>query len=349
VNWASRLMRLDDWRICFVLFLVVCLVSVLIQEPVLSGGAGTDLEFIRWASTQIANKNNPYALMEDWPLDKVRPSPNYTPLTYIVGSAIQLMAKTPSEWVYWYRTFVMVSSLGVGLMIFLISMSYRQPLIGLFGALFWALNRFNLQVLSEGNADNTTVFLILFSLLLFDRKPGLSCLLLGAAISFKPFPAILAPIYFILLKRRLGLMRACALVLLVPALVCLPFLIWNPSAFAKSMLWNAVRPQSAVSSAWGWSPLLDLTGDFGLLSRIPILSLLAFLYFLVYHDRLSLPVATLMGFLIFLSTNVYIYSRYFSWIMPLFPVVMAEFLHDNIPSSKVTEKSPYTWEGRQDI
>jgi len=325
---AGRLIeeaKANGEEICFFLVLFLAVSSAYIQYPLLSSPAGADLKTIYGYSLALSQGKNIYERMGGQDLNNVGLYPCYMPLVYASGGFIALAGHgTLDDWAFYFRLLTLVLGVGIAFLIYFIAEDMGQPLIGLFGAAFWSFNRFGLVVLSEGHADTVTLFILLSSLYFFEKRPQLSCLLLGLAVSFKQFPAILAPVYIILLREKIGLLKAAVLVSAIPLLSAAPFLILNSTAFVKAMWWSFVRPSSQVSLVYSASPMLDIFGDWGWLSRLPIALMYVLLFVLVYAGRVGVYSAALLAFTIFLAYNTYIYPRYFSWMIPFLPLAVLE-------------------------
>ncbi|MBD3388587.1 MAG: hypothetical protein GF416_05920 [Candidatus Altiarchaeales archaeon] len=330
IFYLSR--RIEDFRkskpgyrkLLFLLMFCLLVFSAYMKYPLVSQPEVYDLRMIYYFSRDLSNGENPYRMMENTSLSHVGGHPSYMPLVYITGAGISKLGSSLEEWSYLMRLLSLVCDLGVAFLIFKAAMGRGNPLLGLFGAAFWSFNRFSLIVLKDGHWDIITLFFLVWSIHLMERRPKIACLLLGAAISIKQFPVVLAPVYVLMLRERLGFVKSSALVLAVPLLVSTPFLMWNSTAFTKAIGQTAVRPNSGVSMRFSDSPLLDFTGDSGMLSRAPLIILYAILYALVHMGWVRPYSAALISFTLFLSYNPYIYGRYFTWIMPFLPLTLLE-------------------------
>jgi len=310
-----------------ILLLLLVFFSVYMKYPILSNPMNGDFRTIHGYSEDVAMLRNPYRVMDHASLDMVALYPCYLPLVYVFGGALKWVGGWEiMDWGFNYRLISLSCDIGIALLIFLFGWERKHPILGFFGAAFWSFNRFSLEVLRIGHPDVITLLPLVMSLYLFEKKPRTSCVLLGVAVSLKQFPLVVVPVYLVVLGRRLGLMKTAVFIALVPLAVSLPFLASDATGLAKAIWWSFVRPSSRASLSWSSSPLLDFFGDSGLLSRAPILLLYLLLYYLVYAGEVGLMPAVFAALIVFLAYNPYIYSRYFSWVMPLIPLMIIDFI-----------------------
>lgn len=182
----------------------------------------------------------------------------------------------------------------------------------------------------HGNLMSLPVFLsfMAYAVLLFDeeRHWRLSALLLGLAIGFRGYPALLLPFFFIKLRLSLREKIYYCLYCIVPVLISfIPFAILNYRALAESVMGYSGFPDygfvaiiRAFLSLKYHTLFFDITGDANavLLRPTKILFFLAYLAILCLARRRRLIDSVLAVFLAFYFIYGGVASQYLVWILP---------------------------------
>jgi uncharacterized membrane protein len=285
---------------------------------------------------RILHGENPYARILDDSSGINRKYSTYFPLFYLLSAASQKLIPAYSQFVLFWRVVSFVFYAGIGLILAL-PFYRRQWTIGAtFILLLWLFNRWTLKSLQLVHIDFLAIAPLIASLLLLDRHRRISFLLLGLSLAIKQLAIFIAPLYLIWIwtgqpmgaqdsarsGSRVGNMLAAAFwIALIPAVVSLPFFIWNPPAFVRSIIFSVTRSDEFINPAQSLDDLLDLPRSSG---KLMMLALMAFVYAMAYQKRLGRFTAALLVMTVFASFNAIWFSQYEVWPIALLPLVATE-------------------------
>jgi uncharacterized membrane protein len=146
-------------------------------------------------------------------------------------------------------------------------------------------------------------------------------------LGFKQLDIILVPLFLIAVwqsereHRVRAVLIAGAVLASTLVVTSAPFLIANPEAFLRSMIFEAVRDPVGHIRA---PALGEALGFSGAASRLPFFVLIASVYALFWRRKIGLYTAGLLAMASFISTNPVLFIQYFTWLTPFFPLAASE-------------------------
>jgi uncharacterized membrane protein len=323
--------RMPDGRKLALIGLLLVLVAAA-AVSVLFWQKDTTTQDIYWDwvdGSRLLAGENPYArvLAGDMRLnDKYT---TYFPVFIILSSLTQRAGlRDYPQWIAFWRVVFLIFNLGITSAIFLLLYRRRQYVMAVFGALFWILSRWTLGVLQISHLDFIPLFFLIVSLGLFEKHRWASLALLGVSLSVKQIAIFLAPLYLVWVwedanKDALRQTALAALVIAsVPLVTSLPFIAWNAEGFAKSILFSATR----LAGVHLDSPSLDaFLGWEGLPARLPMLGLMALVYWAAWRRKVGMFVSALLVMATFQDLNTVLFRQYMVWLVPFVPLVVCDF------------------------
>jgi hypothetical protein len=265
----------------------------------------------------------------------------YFPLFYLLSAGIiKLGFQEFQQFVAFWRLGFLFCNIGAGVVLFYLLWPRRGLLLAVFGVLFWFFGRWNLRLTTTGNIDYLAIFFLLLAFWLLPRHRVWAFVVLGLSLGIKQLDVILVPLFLILVWQSESQHRARALLVAIAALASTlvitsaPFFAAGPEAFLKSMIFEGVRNPSRNSDAalgvyLGWS---------GSVSRLPVIILMALVYALFWRRKIGFYTAGLLAMITFITTNPVLFSQYFVWLTPFFPLAASEVFFE----SKKTPAVPAT-------
>jgi hypothetical protein len=292
-----------------------------------------DIYYIWRDGVRLADGINPYAY-DQLPERDERPTkhPSYLPLFYLAVAGVHTLGvREYTTWLHLWRAVRIVAHITITVLLYVAGQRAGRPLLGLFGALFWSLNRWTLYTVRSGGLDELALLFLLLSLECFGQRRRVAFLLFGTSLAIKHVGLLVAPLYLVWTwqcseqsarrERRTRTARAALWIALIPVAVSLPFLWWDPSAFIRSILSPVTRSADGYAHVSAIGTLLGLRGS---AARIPLL-LLATLVLLVAASRqvIGRYTTVLLMFTAFTDFNAVLFPQYFAWVIP-FIVLAAE-------------------------
>lgn len=281
-----------------------------------------DMYYIWLDGSRLAAGENPYARILTGNMRENQKYPTYLPLFYILVAGTHGLGVTEYEtWLWIWRPLMIASQIGIALLLFVVCRRSGHPVLGVFAALFWSLNRWTLFVVKVNHVDFLPILCLLVSMVLFETRRRTSLLLFGLSLALKQIAVFVTPLYLIWTWRRASdpdarlreTARAAGWIVLVPGLVSLPFLVWNAEAFVRSILFSATRDANAHVRALSFDALLGLEG---LAARLPMLLLVALVLVAAARGEIGRYLAVMLVFATFLDFNSVFYLQYMTWIVP---------------------------------
>jgi uncharacterized membrane protein len=136
--------------------------------------------------------------------------------------------------------------------------------------------------------------------------------------------------------RSRSVYKMLAYLFLAIILVSLPYIIWSPEAYYKSLLFSATRQSDIISKPIG-RELMPLLGIHGFDTRYPlIISYLGF-YFLHWKKKLNIYMFTTVVLLLWNLMNANVYYQYWVWFIP-FALILCGQIISTYTSSDSTEE-----------
>jgi uncharacterized membrane protein len=292
------------------------------SEPAAERERGPDIYFVWRDGTRLATGENPYESILGGNMRENRKYPTYLPLYYVlVAGAHHLGVTEYRGWLRLWRAVVLVTHVGIALLLLAACWRAGYPVLGLFAALFWGLNRWTLYVVGVAHVDFPAILCLLGSLLLFDTRRRTSLLLFGLSLALKQIAVFATPLFLIWTWRETrppearlrATARAAGWIALVPGLVSLPFLVWNAEAFLRSVLFSATRDPESHITAQSLPAKIGLTG---LPGRLPMLLLMGLVLWAAARGEVGRYLAVLLILVAFVDFNAVFYLQYMAWIVP---------------------------------
>jgi uncharacterized membrane protein len=293
------------------------------SEPAAERERGPDIYFVWRDGTRLATGQNPYESILSGNMRENRKYPTYLPLYYVlVAGAHHLGVTEYRGWMRLWRPVVLVSHVGIAVLLLVACWRAGYPVLGLFAALFWGLNRWTLYVVSVAHVDFPAILCLLGSLLLFDTRRRTSLVLFGLSLALKQIAVFVTPLYLIWTWRETrapdarlwATARAAGWIALVPGLVSLPFFLWNAEAFLRSVLFSATRDPDSHITALSIPAKIGLTG---LPGRLPMLLLMGLVLAAAARGEVGRYLAVLLLLVTFVDFNAVFYLQYMAWLVPL--------------------------------
>lgn len=200
-----------------------------------------------------------------------------------------------------------------------------------------ALTPFLLDLSADGSNDNSAIFLLLLSILLFFSSSGrknvqtatISAVVLGLAATFKHYVWFYF-IYFALFLWQtktflpISHKRYFIIFLITAGLLCLPFIILSPSGFWRSIFFIEI---GNFHSTWGWNIWVALRDGFGIIITKEQMwmvrtiatgcTIIGFWRFFRFSSIGRVTTATSVTLLVYLILSNWTTYAYFTFLVPL--------------------------------
>lgn len=225
----------------------------------------------------------------------------------------------------------------------------KQNLTFLGIVIFWflLLNRWSLYVLALCLTDPLALLALVASVVLLNRRRVPALLLFGISLGVKQVGIFLFPLYLIWVcqspnKNNPKMLLSTALIILsIPILISLPFFIWNPEGFVKSILFSATRNPMAdllsIDAKLSQIDRLD-TVMIGIGAKIFMLFLFVLTYIATWKYRIDRYTSSCLIFLIFTSFNSVYFPQYTYWIFPFLCLAILQLCQPKIENAKAIAK-----------
>jgi hypothetical protein len=317
----------------------VTLLAILLGAAVASAGISIhatlwerdtphDVLFMYREGNRLLEGENPYARVLTGDMLTNEKYATLLPLFYELSAGTQLLGlRDFKPWLSFWKAVFLLANLGVALVLF--SLPYRRGLrpLALFAAFFWLFNRWTLHLVIEADIDFIPIFLLVASLALLPKHQVISFLLYGLSLSVKQIAIFILPLYLIWAwqsqeqRRWVHALKAAFWIAVIPTLISLPFLFWNPDGFIKSILFSATRLAEATNNVLSLDALL---GWSGILAKVPMVALLVLAYWLFWGRRIQVFTAAMLVMATFIAFNSVLFSTYMTWLMPFIPLAVYE-------------------------
>jgi hypothetical protein len=238
-------------------------------------------------------------------------------------------------WLLFWQRFLLMVNLCITGSIFYIFNKLKIPGLGLFLALFWALNRWTLYSVQVRDIGFIPIFFLLVSFYLLPRHRWLALLSYSVSLAFKQIAIFLIPLYLILIyqettqKKFIQTALAGITMLSIPFILSLPFMIWDLKGFALSILFSVTRSQwQFPPTAYSVDMLLDLNG---FPARIPMLLIMLIVMLCFWKRQIKMGLASLLVMGAFVGLNSIIFNQYLPWFLIFLPLTILEMLQESPP------------------
>jgi uncharacterized membrane protein len=290
---------------------------------------GQDIYFSFVEGQRVQHGENPYARILGSDMRNNNKYATYFPVFYELSLLSQnLGLDTFPAWMDFWRVIFIAFELATAALLYLAFYRRRLEWLGVLACGFWLFNRWTLQVVQTENMDFIPIFFLLLSLELFPRKMNLSLFFFSLSLGFKQIAIFLLPLYLIWIYRSAGkawlaqLLKATLVIASVPLVAALPFLVWSPEGFIKSVFFSATR---LSGNTFGPFSLDVLLGWSGLPARIAMLVCLLAVYAIAWKGYGGKYLLSFFAMLVFLGFNASLFSQYQAWTFVLVPLIFCDF------------------------
>ena len=285
-----------------------------------------DIWFIYQDGLAIADGKSPYARILDGDMRTNQKYATYFPLFYQASALTQRLGlRVYGEWLAFWR--IVFAGFDVAIALLLLTTVWRRglPAFALFAAFFWTWNRWVLFEIQIAQIDFIPIFFLLLALVLLERRGDTAMVLFGVSLAAKQIAIFLVPIFLAhafraapAAGRTRATLRALALIGVVPLVVSLPYLLGEPEAYLRSILFSATR---LPRSHFGAPSIDEVAGLVGLPAKLPMLALMAVLWVYALRGRIGTSLAALLVMAVFVDFNSVLYTHYPCWVVPLLVLV----------------------------
>ena len=285
-----------------------------------------DIYYLWQDSQMLSSGENPYARILSGNMSENKKYPTYFPIFCLLSSLTQKLGLTDyDDWIGFWRHIFLVFNLGIGSLIFYIFSRQKLWLLGAFSACFWLFSRWTMYVTRVAQIDFIPIFFLLLSLFLLRRHKWTALLLFSLSLGVKQIAVFLVPIYLVWIWRSTEqnkvktVLLAAAVIMSIPLITSLPFLVWNPESFVKSILFSATREGD---DSFDSPSLFEATAG---LRFLPMLVLTTLIGFGVVRQQIGLYTSALLTLSVFVNFNAVLFTQYFCWVLPFVPLTLSDF------------------------
>ena len=341
-NYILSLLNNKKIVTLFCLFFIA-LIGIIVKVKILHFGEynteGHDIYYGWLEGKRILLGENPYARVLQGNMRDNDKYATYFPLFYWLSALIQLLGfKEYSVWIsIWQPIFIIFDICIAGLIFYQFS-EHKLTFLGLFSALFWLFNRWTLYVNRVAHLDFIPIFFLILSLMIFQKNKYMSFILFSLSLSFKQIAIFLLPLYLIWAwqssegNKIEDLSIAALLILSIPAIISLPFIVWNAEGFFKSILFSATRkPDLGHISAASLDSLIGQRNlDFiGIRAKLPMFLLMGLVFLIAGKRQIGIYTSSLLTMSVFINFNSVLFLQYFCWVIPFIPLTICEAIATN--------------------
>ncbi|HZL94087.1 MAG TPA: hypothetical protein VFB99_10600 [Vicinamibacterales bacterium] len=314
-----------------------------------------DIFYIWLEGHRIVEGENPYARVLVGDMSRNNKYATYFPLSYVLSAAPQLLgfADFP-EWIAMWHATSLVLTLSITVLLFAALFKRVSPIAALVGAAFWLLNRWSLIVSSVAHVDPLPIALLLVGMLLLETRPRLACITFGVSLAVKQVAIFLLPLFLVQVWlsaeerpwRHVG--RAIMSILAVPVIVSIPFFLWGPEGFIKSIVFSATRNPDTNLGAPSFDAVVAgrLWSAFGgLPARVPMLLLMTLICVVVLRRNVGFFLAALLIMVTFVDFNSVLFRQYMAWVAALVPLAMCDFGKSRSADRSTLRPDAFTTQG----
>lgn len=298
---------------------------------------GQDIYFTWLEGKRIIAGENPYARVLTGDMRTNAKYATYFPVTYIFSALVQKLGLTSfRDWLNLWRPISFGFHIGIVSLILRYYEKRSLWILGFVASSIILLGRWSLYVIRVQHLEFAAIFFLLLSLILLEEKPRLSLLMLSISLGIKQVAILLLPLYLIHLwskgennHRARNLVIALVIALSIPLVTSLPFLIWGPEGFFKSILFSATR---FGGSHIGSVPSIDVIFSkryewiVGIKAKLPMLILMAMVYASYFKEKVGIFTACTMTMVTFWCFNSVLLLQYFLWPLCILPFALIEFM-----------------------
>ncbi|HPR33551.1 MAG TPA: hypothetical protein PLK12_15735 [Prolixibacteraceae bacterium] len=287
-----------------------------------------DIYYIYRDCKSIVDGQNPYSSVKSGNMRSNDKYATYFPLFYLQGAGMYALGlKDYNNWLIAWRILQMLVFSAISLLVFQQLFQHINGWAALFGVLFWQFHAYTLYVLKVAQIDFLAIFFLLLALIYSEKRLKLALLFFGISLAVKQIAIFLVPLFFlIVLRQKHDWKKALGVSLLygglVPFVTSLPFLIWDPIGFLKSVFFSATRHPASHLGTQSIDALFCMEG---IISVLPMLVVMGFVYYLFIKDFLSKYFSSFLLLAVFVGFNSVLFKQYLVWPLLLIPFMIIEF------------------------
>ena len=323
----------QTWFLPYIAILLVMIAGLFVHLNLWESPAkviNEDVYYTFLEGNRIINGENPYARILEGNMRENNKYATYFPLAYLLSGLTQIIGINQfASWLLVWRVIFLAANLVITYLVFHISNTRKQSLLGVFGAIFWLFNRWTLHVTSISHIDFVPLFLLLLSLVFIPRRFYLACILFGVSLAFKQIAIFAFPLYLVWSwqtsqqHRVRNLIITTLVIGVIPFLLSVPFLVWNSEGYIKSILFSATRNPADHFNAPALDTFLEILK---IPVNIPMMLLLGMTYILALVKRVPKYASILLVMTIFFGFNSVLFRQYLIWFMLFIPLTVLEIL-----------------------
>jgi hypothetical protein len=283
-----------------------------------------DIYYVYVEGGRLAAGANPYARVLASDMRHNDKYATYLPGTYLAAAGLRQAGFVSfKDWLTAWRWALLGLTLATAAAFFRV-LGPEQRWLALFFATFWLFNRWTLEVVRIAHIDVPALLAVIAALALLPRRSRIAGLLLGVSLAIKHIAVLLVPLFLIWAwqrrRRWRDVLEQGVWIALLPALLTLPFLLWDAEALLRTLLFPMTRlPAQTV----GASSLDVRLGFVGLPAKLPMLLLFAGVYGLAWRGLVNRWAAAFLIFAVFTGYNSVLFPQYMVWPLTLLPLLWA--------------------------
>lgn len=305
-------------------------VSIVFCKGDRSEGSG-DIYFLWLEGKHILAGENPYARVLSGDMKTNQKYATHFPMFYLAASLTQVLGFADyHNWLILWRFVFFLFDIGIAALIFQMLYKKTGTLFSVFSSLFWLFNRWSLDISQIAQTEYISIFFLLLSFMMFEKNMRAAFLLFSVSLAVKGVTILLAPLCLIWFLQTTGkvstrkIFLAVMAMISIPALLALPFIIWDPGGFIKSLCFNVTRDAASHFAGSSIDVLLGLSGVY---ARLPMLLLMALVYVCIIRRQIGRYTGALVLMCIFVGFNPVLFRHYLCWIVPFVPLSALDSLN----------------------
>jgi uncharacterized membrane protein len=216
------------------------------------------------------------------------------------------------------------------LSIYFIAIKEQREWWGVFGALFWVLNRWTLHVIEIAHIEFFAILPLILSLyFLRKEKRTAAYLLFGLSLATKQVGIFLFLIYLMYgydQYGKKGALEAFWKSAILPFVISIPFLILDAKHYILSIFFSATR---VGGGHFGTKSFDQIIGLVGIPAKLPMLGMMGIVFWFFYKRNLSPFLASALIMFLFTTLNSVLFRQYMVWpLAVLLPAIILEFRNE---------------------
>lgn len=286
-----------------------------------------DLFFLFSDSKTVAEGGNPYLRTADGNMHDNEKYTTYFPLFFLTNAVlIKAGFSDYYKWQVIWQVVMLISLFATAFLVFHMIRKKANWQVALLAVLFILFNRWTLYVTLISQIDFTAILFLILSFFYLDSSFKKSLLFFGLSLAFKQMAIFLAPLYLIWAWQKNPsskyLWQSTFWAGIIPFVTSLPFLIWDAKSYLMSILFSATRGQATHMDASALNFHLKMGG---LVGKLPMLLLMAFIFYLTAKNKIGRFTSAFLVMTIFMTFNAVLLNQYLAWTAVLLPLVFIDY------------------------